>query len=143
MEKPTNVVLAIAVLCVYLAIGLMGQSLGPGGIKGLLAHGPYAILLVIFNFLFPAFLTFKISAGKNWARITLSVLFILASIKNYHYLNYAFAHSMITGYVVTAQIILGIIAVFLLLTKSSNIWFIGKSSLSAFEQAKANRLNDA
>ena len=71
--KPPSVVLAVNLLWGGIALGLARLLLDPAALvasnKAMVTAGAFVLALAIY-----AFLIFKISAGRNWARITLLVL---------------------------------------------------------------------
>ncbi len=82
----------------------------------------WLIFTLYFSFLFLAFFIWKIGHGKNWARITYLVLFILGvPFTIYNYLTTAVSIlSIILG---IAGMILQIVSLVFLFEKKSSDWF--------------------
>jgi hypothetical protein len=76
MEKPKTVVLAVNLLWASLFVGMVGLVLS--GVKTSSQTGPVFLATVfIITLVISSFLILLISDGKNWARITLGVLFAM------------------------------------------------------------------
>jgi uncharacterized membrane protein len=76
MQKPQSIVVAVNLLWVSLAVGLVKMLLDFAHLTG---AGPAAFtnFVLLFTFALIGVLISKISAGRNWARITLLVLFVV------------------------------------------------------------------
>ena len=136
-NKPDNVSTALILLWIMLAIGVINSiftlssslklantsDLDSGFLIGVL------IFTLCFTLLFMAFFIWKIGQGKNWARITYLVLFILGvPFTIYSYLTSAVSTLLII--LMIGQIILQIIALVLLFQKQSSDWFKSKLSMT-------------
>jgi hypothetical protein len=70
-----------------------------------------------------AFLIFKISTGKNWARITYLVLFIIGMLPAVPVILGEFSRLPVVGALSLAQVGLQLFALVLLFTKPGSGWF--------------------
>ncbi len=75
-QKPQPVVTAINLLWASLAVGLVKMLMDFSYLSGV-APAAFTNFVLIFTFALIAFLIFKISAGRNWARITFLVICII------------------------------------------------------------------
>lgn len=152
MEKPQNVLIAVNLQWVSIAVGLINGLLGPTGVRGLLdPTGPLhqsSVTLIAFIIIFiltvlglMVLLTLKISAGKNWARITFLILYLLG-LPLLSHLPATFQQSTINGMIFVVQTVLQAAVLFLVFTKPGSEWFSGNNSSVSFEQARQNRLRD-
>ena len=122
MEKPKSVSLAVNLSWASLVLGVVKiivDSNGPTHQSPLIF---VAFVLIITSALI-VFLIFKISAGKNWARITLLVFFLLGMVPEIFIVLTEFARSAIVGIISVAQVLLQVYALFLLFTKPGSEWF--------------------
>ena len=121
-EQPTSVSRAVQLLFASLAIGLtralFGLTQRASGAPLILAA-----LIVITVFCFGFFLVWKISARRNWARITLLVLVLInlpfAVLANVAELKQSTRSATFSIFI---EVILWI-GTYLLFTKRSNLWF--------------------
>ena len=113
------------------AVNLLWASLAIGFVKSLvyMLHLDSQALPVITNFIFifvialMVLLIVFISKGKNWARITFLVLFILGTPPSILSFLKEFARSTVLGAFGIVQIIFQTIALYLLFTKPGSGWF--------------------
>jgi hypothetical protein len=111
MEKPQNVILAVNLLWLSIAIAAISS----------IVHQDY---IGIFAESLEAFFAFKISSARNWARIAFSLITVST-------LPFIFLHLLsdlphrnaIAGAIGIFQFALQVIVVFLLFTKPANVWF--------------------
>jgi uncharacterized membrane protein len=121
LQRPKEATLAIKLLFASLGIGLLrglaGLMLKPSGAMIL------AALIVIAIFTLGFFMVWKISAGRNWARIILLVLVVInlpfAALANVAELK----RSVLSGALSIIIEVLIWIGTYLLFTKNSNLWF--------------------
>ena len=115
-QKPQPVVTAVYLLWVSLAVGLVKMLMYFSNLSGM-AAAAFTSFILIFTFALIAFLIFKISAGRNWARITFLVMFIIGVLLG------EFSRSAVVGALSAAQIGLQVYALFLLFTQPGSSWF--------------------
>ena len=127
MEKPRNIVIAVNLLWFSLAIGIV-TSLATS-VPSVSSHANSAIIYFLgaLTFAIWALVNFKISTGKNWARMIFAFIF-LSTIPIF----FLWFSSPIQQYLSLSQrdIVIAVIqtvvqgcALFLLFTQSGNAWF--------------------
>lgn len=121
-ERPQSVRLAMNFLWLSLAIGVLKLLMELPYLRAL-APAAFANLVLIIVFAFFLFLIFKIYAGRNWARITFLVLFVLGILPTLPTVLGEFARSPLIGTLSVVQVGLQIYALFLLFTKPGSAWF--------------------
>ncbi len=117
MEKPKDVVLAVNLMWLSLVFGLIQLVFKGSPVEGF-GDGLLTVAIVLSTQAIIALLIVKISAGKNWARITNTVLFaiglpVLAT------LNF----SRMEFIVLLIQTLIQLYAIILLFTPSGKVWF--------------------
>jgi hypothetical protein len=128
---PKRVSLAVKIICVGIGIGLFNSIFNYNEIMmaayaktGVTLASSIYVLIVLFSLAIPAFLLWKISQRKNWARITLLVLLILGTYSIVKILG-----EMLSGGVVLNNLLSVLAActqyvgVYLFFTGESNEWF--------------------
>lgn len=122
MEKPQSVRLAVNLLWASLAIGVVKSATD---LDYLSRVGPAAFVFFVMacTLAVMAFLFCKIGAGRNWARITLLVLFILGIVPTLPLLFAEFARSPVRGVLSLVQLAIQACALFLMFTKPGSDWF--------------------
>lgn len=121
-QKPQAVVTAVNLLWASLAVGLVNMLMDfsyPSSV----ALAAFTNFILIFTFALTAFLNFKISAGRNWARITTLVLFIIGVLPTLPIVLDEFSRSAVVGALSVAQVGLQVYALFLLFTQPGRSWF--------------------
>ena len=121
-QKPQPVVTAVNLLWVSLAVGLVKMLMDFSNLSGM-AAAAFTNFILIFTFALIAFLIFKISAGRNWARITFLVMFIIGVLPTLPIVLGEFSRSAVVGALSAAQIGLQVYALFLLFTQPGSSWF--------------------
>jgi hypothetical protein len=122
VSKPKAVAIAVLILWLALAIGLislvvrLSQTAQPVS-SGLL----YSILAIAFAVM--AFFVYKISQGRNWARITYLVLMLLGMFRTVPSLVSAIDRAPGAGALSAIVVVAQLVAIALLFTGSSNAWF--------------------
>ena len=122
VDKPSQIDTAVSLLWASLAIGFvkslmdmqhMGSQASPAFINFILISViAVMVLLIVF-----------ISKGKNWARITFLVLFVLGSLPSVPLLLGEFTRSPVLGAFSIIQFVLQVIALYLIFTKPGSSWF--------------------
>lgn len=113
------------------AMHLLWLSLGLGGIITFLSvpserEPGYVLEVIIVNSIVVALLIFlysKISAGRNWARITFAIFTILGLWWFVIELASVFEQSNLLGVLNTMMMIMDLAAAIMIYTPSANIWF--------------------
>jgi hypothetical protein len=121
-QKPQPVGTAVNLLWASLAVGLVKMLMDFSNLSTL-APAAFTNFILIFTFALIGFLIFKISAGKNWARITFLVLFIIGVLPTLPIVLGEFSRSSVVGALSVAQIGLQVYALFLLFTLPGSNWF--------------------
>jgi hypothetical protein len=127
--KPHSVVVAVRLQWATLALGLVRIVVDFARLTSL-AGAAFAYLIWIFTFVLMAFLLFKISARKNWARITLLVMFIIGIIPYLPGILADVRKSPLIGTLSIIQTGLQAYALFLLFRSPANLWFRKSSPFS-------------
>ena len=122
IEKPPVVTRAAQLLYASIAIGFVSSIVGIAyeisGSSIVFALAP----LILFFGLF-AFLVFKISKGRNWARITFLIIFLLGVPFAIPMYTQELKRNFLSGSLSIFIALLQSVAVFLLFRKNSNLWF--------------------
>ena len=125
--RPDKVSTAVTLLWVTIAIGIVGSIMEfPSSLEVATAQGfglGFIIFTTFFTLAILAFFIFMIGKGKNWARITFLVLFIIGIPFAVFPLFQSLLTSPISGILGIGQTILQIIALVLLFQKPSSDWF--------------------
>ena len=123
-EKPQAVKTAVNVFWANLAVGLVKIPLDFAHYS---AMAPAAFLIIgsVASFAFIAFLIAKISAGRNWARIVVLILFAPGIPLNLALgiLPAEFTRAPVMGALSLLQMGMVVYALFLLFTQSGSVWF--------------------
>lgn len=122
VHKPQTVVAAVNLLWVSLAVGLVKMLMD---FSNLSALAPAAItnFVLVFTFVLIGFLIFKISAGRNWARITFLVMFVIGLLPTLPLILGEFTRVPVVGALSVVQAGLQVYALFLLFRQPGSTWF--------------------
>ena len=121
-QKPRPIVTAVNLLWASLAVGLVKMLMDFSNLSTV-APAAFTNFILVFTFALSGFLIFKISAGRNWARITFLVLFIIGVLPALPIVFGEFSRSAVVGALSVAQIGLQVYALFLLFTQPGSGWF--------------------
>jgi hypothetical protein len=121
-QKPQPIVSAVVVLWASVGVGLVKMLMDLSNISGV-APAAFTNFILIFTFTLIAVLIFNISAGRNWARITFLVMFIIGVVPTLPLVLGEFSRSAVVGALSAAQIGLQVYALFLLFTQPGSSWF--------------------
>ena len=117
-KPPKNVFSGVVLLVIALGLGILRGIIGIPMLEEPIAIRIAAIIAVPF-ILLTVFLIYMIYKGKNWARITLLVLFIVGIILNIeNMILWSFAAPILLV-LYTAEIIVTIIALFFIFQEKS------------------------
>ena len=122
-EVPKKVKLAEYLVYVTLVIGLIKSALYEMLTSQKILTEPKALIIWIITIIIIAFFGFEIGKGKNWARITFLVLFIIGALMNYPILIAEFKMSLIIGIISIIQILIQLYILIILFTGESKEWF--------------------
>ena len=127
-QKPKQVSMAAQMLWATLALGVINTALQW---KYLMAVFSVEMLVVtqLLTLGIAAWLTIKISAGRNWARITYLVLTIVGLPAILLQLPATFARAPVSGLVGGVQLVLQLYALYLIFFEPGRRWFRRSSSL--------------
>lgn len=121
-NRPRSVSTAVNLLWASLAAGILKVLMDLSHLAGMASVTAIVILSVVLLALF-GFLYFKISVGKNWARITFLVMGIVGIVPTIPIVSAEFSRSVVVGTLSLLQIALQVYAVFLLFTQPGSNWF--------------------
>ena len=111
-NKPDSVKTAVNLLWISMALGLAKIVIELTYLNNL-APAVFTSIVLIGTLAFIAFLIVKISSGKNWARITFLVLFILGVLPGIPTILREFVRSPVAGSLSIVQIALQTYALYL------------------------------
>jgi len=113
-----------AVLMLWISVGL-GFVRSAWEIPAQAEHSSvgFVVSVMVFSILFIGFFIWMIDKGRNWARITFLVLFILGVPLSILLLLQSLAYAPFSGLLGIAQVILQTIAIIFLFAKESSAWF--------------------
>ena len=129
-SMPNKVSMAVTLLWIVIAVGVISSTFNfSSSLEIANASGlglGWLIFTLYFTFLLLAFFVWKIGQGKNWARITYLILFIIGvPFTIYSYLTSVV--SMLSIILGIAGMIVQIIALVFLFQKQSSDWFNSKT----------------
>lgn len=125
-NKPDKVSNAVTLLWIVIAVGVISSifsfssSLETANASGLGLL--WLIFTLYFTFLLMAFFIWKIWQGRNWARITYLIFFIIGFPFTI-YIYFTSALSVLTIILSICQMILQIVALIFLFQEKSSEWF--------------------
>ena len=114
------------------AIKLLYSSLGVGVVRSLLeapalikqgASLGFVVFVSVFVLAFLSFFIHKIGKGRNWARITFLVMFILGIPISISPMIQSLMNNPVSGMLGLAQLVVQIIAIVFLFQKTASNWF--------------------
>jgi len=121
-EKPREATLATNLLWTSLGLGLINSAFQFSYLK---TQAPVGFILVVAGLTLAvmALLVYFISQGRNWARITFLVLFLIGLIPWFPQLVDTFSRSTLSGLLTVAQVVLQVVALYLIFSKPGAGWF--------------------
>jgi hypothetical protein len=125
-ERPRTVTLAVNLFWASIAIGLVKIPLDLPALTAMPSPG-LVWSVVVLVMVFFCLLIWKISSGRNWARITYLVLFLIGLIPAIPTLAAEFARSPILGVLTVAQAIMQAYGLYLLFASPGKAWFQKKA----------------
>lgn len=125
ISRPKQVKIAVTLLLITVLLGALGQIVTISSLSNIyIDHMTTQVVGLIIGIIINICLIYYIWKGKNWARITLLVLFILYIILAIVCYFTGLLNPALTGSLATLHVILTIIAYVYLFLKDSNEWFI-------------------
>ncbi len=121
-SKPGKVATAIILLYISWGIGVL-WTITEELINAPIASPVSALFIIVFPFGIMLFIIHMIGKGRNWARITFFILFIISTLFTVPQMLRSLAAFSIRGILVLAQTVIEIIALSLLFQKPSSYWF--------------------
>ena len=121
-EKPKGIKSAVNALWASLAVGLVKALLDFAHISAM-APAAFIIIVWITTIAFIAFLIAKISAGRNWARIVLLILFALGILPALYTMFAEFGRAPVMGALSLLQMGMQVYALVFLFTQPGSVWF--------------------
>ena len=122
VQKPQPVATAVNLLWASMAVGLVKMLMEFSKLSAA-APAAFTNFVLIFTFGLIAFLIFKISAGRNWARITFLVLFVIGMLPMLPIMLGEFSRAPVVGALSVAQVGLQGYALYLVFTQPGCVWF--------------------
>jgi hypothetical protein len=122
VQKPQSVATAVNFLWASMAVGLVKMLMDFSNLSAV-APSAFTNFVLVFTFALIAFLIFKISAGRNWARITFLVMSVIGVLPTLPLMLGEFSRSPVVGALSVAQDGLQVYALFLLFTQPGSVWF--------------------
>ena len=127
-ERPIQVTRAVILLWVSLGFGLAIGALDWQHLASIQSPG-FTIYIAVFGLAIMALLIYKISLGRNWARITVLVLMVFGALPYVSDLADMFRSSMFVGFLSLAQLGLQLFALYLIFTNPGKTWFRAKVAM--------------
>jgi hypothetical protein len=129
MERPKSITLAVNLLWLTLAIGpiklLFGLSNTPQHVSI-----AFVLLILALTIAILVWINLKISAGRNWARMTLLVFFVIGMVPVMFQLPAEFSRSIVNGMLSLLQIGLQGFSLYLMFSNPGKDWFNNKNAKS-------------
>ena len=122
VQKPQPVATAVNLLWASMAVGLVKMLMDFSSLSAV-APAAFTNIVLVFTFALIAFLIFKISAGRNWARITFLVMSVIGMLPTLPLMLGEFSRSPVVGALSVAQVGLQVYALYLLFTQPGSVWF--------------------
>jgi hypothetical protein len=121
-QKPQAVKTAVNLLWASIAVGLIMMLMDFSNVSAVAPPG-FTLLVLVSALALIVFLIFRISAGKNWARITFLVMFVIVMTPTVPLMFSEFARSPFVAALSVTQVALQVYALFLLFTQPGTVWF--------------------
>ena len=133
LEKPSKVSNAVKLLYAAIAIGIVRSSIETTRIAETNSFGSI-LFVAIFVFGLIWFFIYMIGKGKNWARISFLVLFIIGVPLSILPMIQSLAHSPFSAILGLAQAVIQIVALVFLFQSDSSAWFKSMKSAKTAQQ---------
>jgi hypothetical protein len=126
--RPAQVSIAALLLTASLALGVLTSVILPTTIASNSQAAIVQVIVQIFVLIVFLWLTYKIWVGRNWARITFTVLAGLGFLPYIPILMKMFRLSPLAGSINILQTLLQLVALYLLFSSPGRAWFRAKSA---------------
>jgi|AVFP01.1.fsa_nt_gi preprotein translocase subunit Sss1 len=123
IEIPKKIKQASLLVYVSLIVGLLKSALYETMTNQKILSDPKSLTIAIVTILIIGFLGYKIGQGKNWARITLLILFVIGMLGFPFVILNEFQMSPIIGIVSIAQMLIQLYVLVILFSGQSKEWF--------------------
>ncbi len=121
VEQPSKVGTAVTLLYATLGIGIIRSIIESSRYAEASSVG-YVIYIMFSVFGLMWFLFYMIGKGRNWARITFLILFILG-VPSSIFIIQSLTHNPISGILGIAQVVMQSVALVFLFQGGSSVWF--------------------
>jgi RNA polymerase subunit RPABC4/transcription elongation factor Spt4 len=122
LQKPISIVMAVNLLWISLGLGLLKLIIDYSNLSSM-ASTQFINIIIFLSFVLLAIFIFNISEGKNWARMTFLIFFIVGLLPYYPIILGELSRSSIIGILSLSQSGLQLISLFLIFTHPGSIWF--------------------
>jgi FtsH-binding integral membrane protein len=122
MEKPIEVTRAVQLLYASLGIGIVKVVFDFARLSSEISL-MFILFVMILTFGLLFFFIWKISDGRNWARIVFLILFLLGLPISIPIYLEEIGRNLFLATLTSIQIIIQIVAIYLMFMKKSNPWF--------------------
>lgn len=122
MEKPIEVTRAVQLLYASLGVGIVKSVVDFAHLSSEV-HLMFILFVMILTFALLFFFIWKISDGRNWARIVFLILFLLGLPMSIPIYLEEIGRNLFLAILTSIQIIIQIVAIYLMFMKNSNPWF--------------------
>jgi hypothetical protein len=129
-DRPRSVGTAVTLLWVSLAVGIAKVALDFAHLRAMAPLG-FTLFVLVATFAVLILLVLKIAAGRNWARITFLILFIIGTVPTLPVVRDELERAPLVGGLSILQILLQIWALVLLFTRPGSAWFRKAAPASA------------
>lgn len=121
-QKPKSVILAVILLWASLGLGLLKLLIDNSNLSSM-ASTAFNNFILFFTFVLMVILIISISEGKNWARITFLIFYVIGLLPLYPVILSELSRSPVVGILSLSQSGLQLITLFLIYTNPGSIWF--------------------
>lgn len=122
-EIPKKIKQAANLVYLSLLVGLIKSTLYETMTNQKILADPKSLVIALITILIIGFLGFKISQGKNWARIILLVMFILGMIAYPFIIIAEFQMNSLIGIVSIVQMLIQLYVLIILYSGEAKEWF--------------------
>lgn len=120
--RPSKVAIAVKLLYLTLGIGIIRSAIEFSH-QAEQSSAKFVLFVMLFTFAFMSFFIHMIGKGKNWARITFLVLFIIGIPLSVLPMIQSLTHNPISGILGLVQSLLQVVAMVALFQNESSSWF--------------------
>lgn len=135
-RRPAQVTQALYLLSGSLVLGMVLTLLDVGELSASTLWVLHAVALIVAM---SVLLIYEISRGKNWARFVFLALFIVGLVPYLPDTMVMFDQSPIMGSLSVLQLVVQLIALYLVFTSASSAWFRKKSVVNLGKKVRFGR----